>query len=119
MLKTAQNSKFSNHLFDFVFLSLTLVVLSLSMFSLSTYFANRKPEIKVLGSQIDLEKEEQFWQDVVTHTPTYRDGWIELAKIEAEKGNALKAQIHLSRALEIDPNYQLTKEQDAKHLSFN
>ena len=75
------------------------------MFNLSRYFTNQKPVVKVLGTQIDLEKEEEKWKDIVIQTPTYRDGWIELAKLQKEMGKNDFEDIYLQRAAEIDPNF--------------
>ncbi len=107
MPKSAKIKDFHFQLFEYVSLCLCLVVLSLSMFCLSKYFDNAKntTTVKVLGSQVDLEKERQFWTDTVKTTPTYRDGWIELAKIEDELGNHDLAEKYQVKAIQIDPNY--------------
>ena len=75
------------------------------MFTLSRFFENKKPIVQVLGSQVDLEKERQFWTNIVTDSPTYRDGWLELAKIEDEMGNHDTAEKYQLKAVQIDPNY--------------
>lgn len=99
----------NSHLLEFVFISLSIVTLSLSMFLLSKYFENQTPQVKVLGAQIDLGKEEEFWKKILTKSPTYRDGWIELAKIQEETGNKEKAEIYLQNASTIDPNFKVIK----------
>ena len=97
-----------DYLLHFSALTLSLLVLSLSMFLLSNYL-NQKPEIKVLGAQVDLEKEKQFWLEIIGKSPTYRDGWVELAKIEKDLGNTQLSKKYLDKAIEIDPNYNFVE----------
>lgn len=57
---------------------------------LSVFNLKSKPiknKIVVLGAETD----NSFWEDIVKKHPTYRDGWLELGRIDKVK--------------QIDPNY--------------
>lgn len=75
---------FQHELINFLYINIAIFVLLLSFFNLTQ---DRKPEVKVLGTKTD----NSFWIDFVAKHPTYRDGWIELGRIDKVK--------------EIDPNY--------------
>jgi len=62
---------------------------------------------KVLGISTNLknkEKEIRFWENIVVNHPSYRDGWINLAKIELFYGNRDYAIAWFENAQKIDPN---------------
>jgi len=68
-----------------LYISFTILILLLTIINLQKL--NRK-EIKVLGA----ETNNSFWEDFMQKNPTYRDGWIELGRMDQVK--------------QIDPNYQ-------------
>lgn len=85
------------------FLIALFTILVLTITSLNLYlFINRKPT--VLGIQVSPLSERQYWQRVARNTPTYRDAWVQIAKIDSEMGNRQYAQVALNRAKNIDPN---------------
>ena len=63
-----------------------ILVLILSYFNLKSYFSSSQ----VLGAQTNTEqpneKAKLFWEDFLNKNPTYFPGWIELARIEKERG---------------------------------
>ncbi len=58
----------------------------------------------------ELQKLVEKWERVVSETPTYRDGYLHLALYYFKLGNRQKAQENLQKALELDPNYEETRE---------
>lgn len=72
-------------LFNLLYIISAILIILLSMFNLQNI---NKKQIKVLG----IETDNLFWESFVQKNPTYRDGWIELERMD--------------RVNEIDPNYQ-------------
>lgn len=66
-------------LHNFVLISLTILVLLLSIFNLQNIRPNKT--IEVLGATDD----GLFWQEFITKHPTYRDGWLELDRMDMVK----------------------------------
>lgn len=58
----------------------------------------------------ELQKLIEKWERIVAETPTYRDGYLQLALYYFKLGDKEKAQENLQKALELDPNYEPTKE---------
>jgi len=67
-------------------INLIIIVLLLSFFNLTLL---NKHETKVLGETID----NSYWEELVAKNPTYRDGWIELGRMDMVR--------------QIDPNFSL------------
>lgn len=79
------------------------VILLLTITGLNLYlFLHKEPT--VLGVQTSPLSERQYWQKVVRKNPTYRDAWVQIAKLDYEMGNHKYAEVALSRAKNIDPN---------------
>lgn len=85
-----------------IFLSI-LALLILILTALNLYTFNHK-KTEVLGVKEDPVSELNYWQKIVNQNPSYRDGWIQLAKVESEMGNDSKANNYLQIAKSIDPN---------------
>ncbi len=51
-----------------------------------------------------------FWEKVVSERPGYRDGYLQLAILNYQLYENDKAKEYLNKALEIDPNFEVTKE---------
>lgn len=85
------------------------------IFILFLSFANlevRQLNNQILGAKIDyseIEKEKAYWEDLVSRHPSYKDGWLELAKIAAFLGETDYAQGALNTAFQIDPNSKETE----------
>lgn len=80
-----------------------IVLLTIAGANLNNYLSSQK----VLAASIDvspLQEEKIFWQTVVTQTPSYIDGYLQLAKVEVELGNKNEALTYLQQALSLDPN---------------
>lgn len=55
------------------------------------------------------DEAKKYWQDIVTHYPSFRDGYIALAQIEKDKGNLEAARILLEEAKKLSPNEEITQ----------
>lgn len=49
------------------------------------------------------------WEQIVSQSPTYRDGYLKLAVLYWKIRDDHKAQNAVTKAIEIDPNYEETK----------
>lgn len=56
-----------------------------------------------------LSGEISFWHDFLQQTPSYVDGWLELATLQIQSGNKSEAMAALEKAKEIDPNSEKLK----------
>ena len=88
---------------------LTLFLSTLGIFTILTltsanFSLLKVQEVKVLGVESSPDSERTYWQKIVNQNPTYRDGFIELARVEAEMGNFEASNVYLGKAKEIDPN---------------
>lgn len=62
---------------------------------------------KVLGTSVDttpLQNEKKYWENILKDTPTYIDGYLQIAKVEVELGNKNEALNMIQKALILDPN---------------
>lgn len=80
----AKKKKFDKELQTLFYINLAVLILIISAFNLLN---QKKKEVQVLGAETD----SSFWQEFVIKHPTYRDGWLELGKMDKVK--------------EIDPNF--------------
>lgn len=80
----SKKRNFSRDLEQLLYINIAIIVLMLAAFNLSQ---KTKPTIQVLGATDN----NQFWQDLVSKHPTYRDGWVELGRMDVVES--------------IDPNY--------------
>lgn len=80
---------------------LVLITLLLTGYNLYSY-SHRKTE--VLGIKSDPLQEKLYWQELLTKNPSYRDAWIQIAKIDLETGDTGSAAEDLQKAKTIDPN---------------
>lgn len=79
-----RKKKFDEELRTLFYINLAILILIISAFNL---FNQKKKVVRVLGAETD----NIFWQEFVIKHPTYRDGWIELQRMDKVK--------------EIDPNF--------------
>ncbi len=86
-MATNKKDYVSNFLLPFLYLNIALFVLLLSFFNLTQIKKSGASTSKVLGVKTDKD----FWIDFVEKHPTYRDGWIELGRLDKIK--------------QIDPNF--------------
>lgn len=101
--KPAQNT-----LAFFISSIFVILILILSFLNINQFFKNQRPDTKILGaedSQEYLQKEREFWKNTTVNNPTYRDGWLELSKIECDLGENFACQEDYNKAVAIDPNY--------------
>jgi hypothetical protein len=75
----------------FIYVALLLILL-LTAINIESYQTPVKP-VKVLGTETQINGDQQFWQDFLSRNPNYIPGWIETGRID--------------KAKEIDPNYEL------------
>lgn len=71
-------------------------------------------QVRVLAAQTERGREiirlhtlQNYWLKMISDSPTYRDGYIQLAAIAHHQGENIVAREWLAKALEIDPNYEL------------
>lgn len=80
---------------------LVLITLLLTGFNFYSY-THRKTE--VLGIKTDPLSERSYWESLLIKNPSYRDAWIQIAKIDLEIGNTGSVTEDLAKAKAIDPN---------------
>ena len=100
MSKKSKKKKVDNNLGFLFGSSAVLVVLAISAFNLSVYFGNavRVEKIEIAND------DEQVWLNFLMSNPTYRDGYLELAQKEKERGNLEQYNVLTERARNLDPN---------------
>ncbi len=76
-----------------------IILLALAGFNLNFYLTNDR----VSKESAPFDKEKAFWEKIVKENPTYRDGWIQLAKIANKLGDKDYATGALNTAGAIDP----------------
>lgn len=62
-----------------------------------------------MGARDLTTKEIEYWTTFLESYPTYKDGWLELAKLEYQRGNLEKARLSLQKAENVDPNSEEVK----------
>lgn len=73
-------------------------------------YGNIKDREKIDLERANIAKEISFWQSFLEKNRDYRDGYLRLAILEYQLRNVNNAKIYLNKALEIDPNFEKTKE---------
>ena len=53
---------------------------------------------------LSIHLEREFWENLVAKHPTYRDGWLELAKVSYKLGDESLSRGAIETARAIDPN---------------
>ncbi len=100
---TAKKYNFRKDVLYFFSTLSVIILLVLAGLNINQYLNKEK----VLGASIDtiaLEGEKNYWEKIANENPTYRDAYLQLARIEAELGNKSKANEFIDKAREIDPN---------------
>jgi hypothetical protein len=82
-----------------------VIVILLSLLNIKTLLV--KPEIEVLGATDSTKEELLFWEGFLRENPTYQTGWIELTKLELERGNLEVAKLYFDKAVSIEPNSEV------------
>lgn len=81
------------------------VILFISLANLTFWAEN-----KIANEQREpIEAEITKWEEVISRTPTYRDGYLKLATLYWQIKEDEKAEQALSSAEKIDPNYEETE----------
>ena len=57
----------------------------------------------------DIKELIKAWEKIIEDKPQYRDAYLQLAILNYKINETQKAQDNLNKALEIDPNFELTK----------
>ncbi len=57
----------------------------------------------------DIKELIKAWEEIIENKPQYRDAYLQLAILNYKINKKGKAQDNLNKALEIDPNFELTK----------
>ncbi|MDO8551464.1 MAG: hypothetical protein Q7S03_02180 [bacterium] len=58
----------------------------------------------------ELKKKVGDWENIISQTPSYRNGYLELTLLYFKLGEKDKARESLGKALELDPNYEAARE---------
>ncbi len=79
-----------------------------------TQIYQHKNNTRVLAAEVDHSEEliklfdlKNYWEKLIAFSPTYRDGYLQLAVIYYQLGDADKAHEYISKVYELDPNYEL------------
>ncbi len=96
-------------LLTFVEYFLVSACLLFTTFNIATYLyirAQKMPQGKVLAAKSENSTLESinYWNSFLAHYPTYRDGYLEMAKAYLELGNKEEALKYLGLARILDPN---------------
>lgn len=93
---------------------LLLLVANLVLIGVLVQIQNKNLNQRVLALQTSRQAEinelnqlRTHWEKIVSDSPTYRDGYLQLAAIEYKLQNPLVAKHYLGKVLDIDPNFEL------------
>lgn len=93
--------------------ALVIIVFAIMCCSLLLQSQQHSQIQRVLAARTERDAEIQrlivlksYWQSVVADSPTFRDGYVQLAYVDWKLGNAYHAQLWMKKALEVDPNFQ-------------
>lgn len=81
-----------------------IIILLLTALNLLVYFSPHTT-IVVAAKDTTPEQDAYYLQNLLLQNPTYRDGWVQLAKLEFYLGNTKEAQNAVRKVIELDPNY--------------
>ncbi len=84
---------------------LIILLCLVSLLPTVNYFINQNIEKKKEQKQELLRRELKYWENIVVESPTYRDGYVQLAIGYMQLGAIPAAKENLQRALELDPNW--------------
>lgn len=94
-----------------IFISTVLVVFSI--FNLFLFYRHKVQILRsspILGTQNKAEGKLDYWYGMVSQHPDYISAWIEIARLEYERGNIKAVEYAINSAEAIDPNFEyLTK----------
>ena len=103
MPKKTKKKNSKNH----IYLGLGCLAFVISFLNL---FLFNKPSNQVLGTHIiktyspSLTQEAEYWENIISKYPTYRDGYLELSDIYTKLGDISKANDSYNTAKNLDPN---------------
>ncbi len=60
----------------------------------------------------DIKRLIAAWEKVIEEKPDYRDGYLQLAYLHYKLYETEEAKEYLEKAIELDPNYELTREME-------
>jgi cytochrome c-type biogenesis protein CcmH/NrfG len=87
-----------------IIICFVLIIGVLTFFNLSLYMNKTNLPSKVLASKD--QNNVLIWKEFLKSHPDYIEGWIELSKIEFDKGNKSEAYEAYVKAWKINPNSQ-------------
>jgi len=94
------SKKHKHHHYFSAILVFILFVASFNIF----IFLTKPTEINNLESTSETF---EYWQGVITEYPSYKDGYLTLARLHIEKGNTQTAKLLINQARELSPNENL------------
>ena len=69
---------------------------------------------KYYSDSEDIKRLIAAWEEIIAEKPNYRDGYLQLAYLHYKLYEDNKAKEYLEKAIELDPNYELTRELEKK-----
>lgn len=106
-MKLSKDNKIqTNHtlLENIYFVCLFIILFSLSIFNLALIFTQQKAN--KLNSYDPIQKKINFWRNFLQSYPEYERGWIEISKLEFQRGNIEAAKDASQQAEKINPNLE-------------
>lgn len=67
---------------------------------------------KIYSDSKEIEKLISLWKKIIEEKPNYRDGYLQLVYLHYKIYENEKAKEYLQKAIELDPNYSITKEME-------
>jgi hypothetical protein len=93
-----------------------LLLLVANLFTIALLFQSQEKHLRRRVLALHTERAQEIahlntlkahWQKIVADSPTYRDGYLQLAAIEYKLKNQISSKSYLQKAMEIDPNFEL------------
>lgn len=87
----------------------SIILITLSIFNFSLFNWQQFKTIgqnSVLGTQNEIERELDYWYNMVSQHPNYIVAWLEIAKLENLRGNQQAVKNAIKFAEAIEPNIE-------------
>ena len=87
----------------------TILVLVIASIALQSVNVKTVETVQILGVKTTdygkLEREKMYWEKIVVESPTYRDGYVQLAVISYQLGRNEEVRKWVQQAQLVDPNF--------------
>lgn len=102
-MSSAKKNNYTPYFVHYIYCLALILLLLVAGVNTNNYISSRK----VLGATTDyspIKNEIEYWQRVIDKSPTYVDGYLELARLNLEVGYKKGAEYYINKAIELDPN---------------